>query len=449
MNPHHQPHKSQYVNYPGAHATPDWRPWMYQSFATSQNQDNLGLEQYHEPAPPYPDGGKSFHARNNNEYPEYGSALFPETNHFRTKPAVTERSAHQSQLNHYLEARPSEINTTRRLYSDNHDTSIASSYPSSTHSTPPPGDDAILSQALSFMQHSAAPAPSYASRLPRPIAIPQTMHGRGQSFLRAWAPYLQAYNISQADFLSFIDNLNIVSTANPPLQVLNLAGNFLGMVPHHWAQLAGAGIQASAQLGTAIVSKTRTDMYMKAVNEKMFKPRGLRVSITSAGAMRSILCIPDAHPFLAPLTRETMQMSTLERELLAVREYSAVLELDVPRPAEPTTVLAKLSAKQVEGLAKKNQKKAVKEREKAMEKEEKKAQREGKKRAEDERKGKKRAQKREKKHRKKVDEAAEDTENDESENFGVERDWKQEKPGKQSKEVRDAGKVQWIVIENL
>ncbi|KAE9373023.1 hypothetical protein N431DRAFT_289060, partial [Stipitochalara longipes BDJ] len=207
--------------------------------------------------------------------------------------------------------------------------------------------------------------------LPRPIAVPQTTHGRGQSFLRAWAPCLEAHNISQTDFLAFIDNLNIVSTANPPLQVLDLAGGFLGMVPHHWAQLAGTAVQASAKLGTALVSKSRTDMYMKEVDEKMFKPRGLKVSIALVEAMRRILRVPDTQPLLAPLTRETMQMSTVERELLAVREYNAVLELGVPRPMEQTTILAKLSARQVEGLAKKNQKKAVKDREKALEKKEK------------------------------------------------------------------------------
>ncbi len=53
------------------------------------------------------------------------------------------------------------------------------------------------------------------------------------------------------------------------------------MVPYHWAKIAGTAIQVSAQLGAAVVSKSRTDMYMKEVNEKMFKPRGLKVSITS------------------------------------------------------------------------------------------------------------------------------------------------------------------------
>jgi hypothetical protein len=102
----------------------------------------------------------------------------------------------------------------------------------------------------------------------------------------------------------------------------------------------------------------------------MFKPRLPRVNIASTEAMRSILGMPDTQPALAPLTPEAVQMSTLERELLAVREHNAVLDLEEPSPAEQTTMLAKLSARQVEGLARKNQKKAANGREKTAEKDE-------------------------------------------------------------------------------
>jgi hypothetical protein len=50
--------------------------------------------------------------------------------------------------------------------------------------------------------------------------------------------------------------------------------------------------------------------------------------------------------------------------------YNAVLDLEVPSQAEQTTMLAKLSARQVEGLARKNQKKAVNGREKTPEEDE-------------------------------------------------------------------------------
>jgi hypothetical protein len=275
------------------------------------------------------------------------------------------------------------------------------------------------------------------------------MHGRGQSFLRAWAPCLEANSISQTDFLAFIDNLNIVSTANPPLQVLGLAGGFLGMVPYHWAKIAGTAIQVSAQLGAAVVSKSRTDMYMKEVNEKMFKPRGLKVSITSVEAMRRILRILDTQPLLAPLTDETMQMSTLERELLALRDYNAMLDMNVPRPVEQPAMLAKLSARQVEGLAKKNQKKAIKDGEKALEKKEKAEKREAEKRGKKERKEEKRDRKRNRKHSKKGQESEYATDDSESDRSSAEVIGKDEMKGKLGKEEKSARKVLWIVIENL
>lgn len=142
------------------------------------------------------------------------------------------------------------------------------------------------------------------------------------------------------------------------------------MVPHHWPKLAGAGIQTIAQLGTAVVSKSRTDIYVKEANEKIFMPRGLNVCIASSKSMRTILRIPETQSVIAPRTPETMEMSMLERELLAVRPYNAILYLFLPEPAEQTTLLAKLSARQVLAQAKKNKKTAVKERKTAVEKDE-------------------------------------------------------------------------------
>jgi hypothetical protein len=143
------------------------------------------------------------------------------------------------------------------------------------------------------------------------------------------------------------------------------------MVPHHWAAIAGFAIQATAQLGTAAVSKGRTEMYMKEANEKFFAPRKLKVAIASRDAVGAVLRLPTDLPILAPLTRETMSMGIVERSLAVMTGYAAELDFNVPPPAEQTTVLAKMSAKQLERQGKKNEKKMLKEREKALEKEEK------------------------------------------------------------------------------
>jgi hypothetical protein len=277
------------------------------------------------------------------------------------------------------------------------------------------------------------------------------MHGRGKSFMRAWPPCLQAFNISQADFLMFIDNLNVMSMANPPLQALNLAGGVIGTVPHHWAKLAGPAIQATAQLGVAIVSKSQRDKYIQEVNEEIFKPRGLKLSIASMDAMRAILRIPETQPILAPLTPETMHMSTLDRNLLAVRPYNAELELDVPKPAEQTTMLAKLSAKQVEREAKNYLKKELKERERALLKEQEREEKYERRAKEREHKEEKRCRKRERKHRKKDKDSDSDTEDGTNggDSDNTEHSSKDKRKGKKGKEEKNAKKALWIVVENL
>ncbi|KAH9212024.1 hypothetical protein DL95DRAFT_304920, partial [Leptodontidium sp. 2 PMI_412] len=202
----------------------------------------------------------------------------------------------------------------------------------------------LLSQALAFTQHQGH-VPSQEAPISRPIAIPQTKPGLAEAFNRAWAPDLVPKGIQQADFLAFIDNLNVVATKNPPLQIVDLAGGIISMVPHHWFAIAGMAVQATAKLGTAVVSKGRTELYLREVNKKMFEPRGLKVSIASSLATKEILKVPGTLPKLAPLNDDTFYLSTAERALRIVEPYSALLELDVPPPIEQVTMMAKLSAR--------------------------------------------------------------------------------------------------------
>ncbi|PVH85152.1 hypothetical protein DL98DRAFT_359312, partial [Cadophora sp. DSE1049] len=262
-----------------------------------------------------------------------------------------------------------------------------------------PSEDPVLSQALAFTRQ-AGRAPSTPSPIPKPIAIPQTTSGTGEPFLRAYAPTLQFKNISKTDFIAFIDNLNVVATSNPPLQVLDLAGGLLGMIPYHWAQLAGGIVQATAKVSVAAVSKGRTELYMREANKQLFNPRGLKASIASSAATREILRVPPGVPQLSPLSEDTFYMSTAERAFHVVASYAASLDLDIPAPAEQTAALAKLSERQIASREKRNHKKLLKAREKQMEKEGEKVTKQEKKQEKRERKNAKKDEKREKKVRK-------------------------------------------------
>jgi hypothetical protein len=226
-------------------------------------------------------------------------------------------------------------------------------------------DSEILDRALRFTTEAPPPYESIAP-LSRPLAVPQVIHGRGNPFSRIWAPELQNHGITEREFLEFIDNLNVVATANPPLQILGLVGGVLGNVPHHWVQLAGLAVRTTAAVGTAAVTKGRTERFMIRVNNDYFGPRGLKATISSSEAMRHALGLPEHEPLLAPLFNGNKQMSTQERKLNAVRPYIMAITLDVPPPSEQTTVLAKMSARQVQRQLKSYEKKAQKDRQKFL-----------------------------------------------------------------------------------
>jgi len=213
-------------------------------------------------------------------------------------------------------------------------------------------------------------------------------------------------------------------------------------------------MQATAQLGTAAVSKGRTEMYLKEVNEKFFAPRKLKVTIASRDAVGSILRLPRDQPILLPVTKDTMGMGMPERSLAVMSGYAANLDFNVPPPAEQLTLLAKMSARQIERQGKKNEKKALKQREKVLEKEEKKKNKNLGKEAKERgqrsynsdsdneggrepksRKELKREQSRERKERRKEEKM-------EKEEF------KKGKKGGKDKEAEKAKKLLWIVIEN-
>ncbi|RDW90950.1 hypothetical protein BP5796_02115 [Coleophoma crateriformis] len=241
------------------------------------------------------------------------------------------------------------------MYCDLYSTSTSSSSSASIN------DDDILAQATEFT-HNVPPPKYIPPTLNKPVAVPQTVAGMAQPFSRCWSPSLAVYNITAADFVEFIDNLNVVATASPPLQVLGLVGGVISMVPHHIFILTGMGVQALAKVGAVAVSKSRTAMYMKAVNEEFFAPRGLKASIMQHEALSVTLGLPSDVDVLAPVTAENINCSVIERRLEKMKPHLALLEFDVPAPAVQTTILAKMSAAQVKRQAARNEKKLLKNR---------------------------------------------------------------------------------------
>ncbi|KAL1762459.1 hypothetical protein FB107DRAFT_198866 [Schizophyllum commune] len=91
------------------------------------------------------------------------------------------------------------------------------------------------------------------------------------------------------DFLSFIDGLNLAIVDSPPLRVVDLVGNILGFIPLDWAVIASIVLPIGAQLGMFALSKSLTDRYLGAANDRIFRPRGLVARICTTAATQRLL----------------------------------------------------------------------------------------------------------------------------------------------------------------
>lgn len=133
------------------------------------------------------------------------------------------------------------------------------------------------------------------------------------------------------------------------------------MVPHHWAVLVGNILTTSAKLGTAAVSKGRTELFMSEVNKGPFNPRGLKVTLASTDAVMARCRMPQDAPL--PLGEDGQSLQG--RLLSTVAPYTAAITMDVPPPTNQRSTLDKLSTRQVVTDVKKTEKKREKEQEKS------------------------------------------------------------------------------------
>lgn len=242
--------------------------------------------------------------------------------------------------------------------------------PGSTIAPLPTGSDAsgneFLNEALDFTHQSTPPLIS-SRKLRLPIAVPQVVPGLGQPFARCYGNELQEVGVSMEEFVKFIDNLNVVSAGSPPLQIVDLAGGVVGMIPFHHAQLVSLGIQSVAKVGKAAVSKTRGSMFLSKANEDFFNPRGLKIELVTSDALKFKLKMDLGSPLTAT-SEGTSHLGMLERRAAALQGFAAPLVFDVPPPDQQTNILDKISAAQQKGVMAKQDKRFIKDRVKQAEK---------------------------------------------------------------------------------
>lgn len=236
-------------------------------------------------------------------------------------------------------------------------------------STPPLEAEDLkqISATLDWIPSSPSPAHPHPRRLLQPVAVPQiapaTFISGPQPFTRAYAPILAQYAISPTTFAAFIDGLTIAQAPTAPLQAMQVVGTGIGVVPHHWAQLASAGIGAAAGVGTAAVSAARTKKYLADVNSRFFQGRGLRARIVGDDELGAeVLGLRGHEPgmSLAEVDLGSGVVTLPERRLAALQGRVAQLTLDVPPPTRAEGMLDRMSAWQVAAKGKRGREKAEK-----------------------------------------------------------------------------------------
>ncbi|THZ90206.1 hypothetical protein D6C82_10518 [Aureobasidium pullulans] len=208
----------------------------------------------------------------------------------------------------------------------------------------------------------------------RSIVIPQIAPGTAP-FIRAYSSSLASLGIDISTFLLFLDTLNVALSPTPPLQVLDLAGGIVGMVPHHIPALIGGGLQASAKIAGVVTSKARTKAVLERANKEIFGVQGLKVEIINTETLKQRLAITG--PLLHNLDEERSAMSVQQRRLDALQGNA----------------IDRLSAAQLKRQMAKAEEKASKERLKEGKKADRKAEKVDRKREKDKKKGKKEKQK--------------------------------------------------------
>ncbi|OTA54643.1 hypothetical protein K449DRAFT_310771, partial [Hypoxylon sp. EC38] len=210
------------------------------------------------------------------------------------------------------------------------------------------------------------PPDTVLSPLPKPVLIPRISPGAQIPFARAWAPELTDYEITREDFITFIDNLNIIIRPHPAIHVVKLAAFVIGVIPYEGADGVAGALEAVAEIATIAMAYTRSKKYLRLMNERYFHPRRLHAKVVSSKRMLKMFHLDKKDPLLAPLTEDSLDLSLQERCLKHLSRWICELSFDdIPPLSHQTNMLARMAAWEVRHKIAKVDKKARRSRERA------------------------------------------------------------------------------------
>ncbi|KAF1966644.1 hypothetical protein BU23DRAFT_560057 [Bimuria novae-zelandiae CBS 107.79] len=285
-------------------------------------------------------------------------------------PAGAEVHAHRATAGEFAREGSRSVPVQHTQNSETVPVGRVGSPPPARNATAPSVDQAsqLLNTALQFTRHEPDADARYASRLTRPIAIPQdvTVPGRkgkalarkeeredarrercdahvpgawpGTSsealnsaesekveepaqFLRAYAKSLHGHSIRPAEFLDFLDGLNTLCAAT-------------GCTP---ADL----VHTSPESPNPNIEIVRS--YVNATNEAFFAPRGLKVSLYSFASLLDAVKIPEERGQRAGAVASILDpKSTPVKRAQALHPWVEALELNVSEPSISVVMLREM-----------------------------------------------------------------------------------------------------------
>ncbi|KAE9402233.1 hypothetical protein BT96DRAFT_1017793 [Gymnopus androsaceus JB14] len=114
------------------------------------------------------------------------------------------------------------------------------------------------------------------------------------SFARGHSPALVDLGLTQQIMLNFVDGLNLAMAASPPLRIVGASGPVVVRIAGQ--NLPGNSMQIDPQANNRTLLKSLSDLYLKAANINVFKPRGLVARICTTSAMLILLSKSSREP---------------------------------------------------------------------------------------------------------------------------------------------------------
>ncbi|KAI8957557.1 hypothetical protein F5Y11DRAFT_339235 [Daldinia sp. FL1419] len=202
--------------------------------------------------------------------------------------------------------------------------------------------------------------------LPKPVLIPRVNPGVHIPFARAWAPELENHAVTPEDLVAFIDNLNILIRPHIAGRAVLVAALAVGIVPYDGAEGIAAALELAAIIGMALINHRRCKKYFAIMNEEYFHPRKLHVKIINAKRIMKMFNINKKEKLLAPLSKETLELSSQERCVRYMSKWACELSFDdLPPQSEQTTLLGRMAAWEVKHKIEKADKQVKKSRKRA------------------------------------------------------------------------------------